>query len=356
MKARLAMLAAGVLLLAACDRKVAIEAPVPTVLVQQVVLGAPGARDVYSGEIRARHETDLAFRVGGKIVARSVDAGATVRRGQELARLDPSDARLALQAASAQSAAAEGDLALAEAELERHSGLLAQGFISRSALDARRNARDAAAARAAQMRSQRALSANQAGYTSLVADADGVVVSVAAEPGQVVAAGQPVLRLARAGEMDVVLHAPEGQLARFAVGRAVTISLWADRSAAFAGRIREIAGGADPITRTYLVRVGAIDPPPTVRLGMSASVLLGGGGDERLVLLPLSALARSGAEPAVWVVDAATGLVALRPVAIGQFREDGVTITSGLAAGELVVTAGVRKLRPGQRVRHVASL
>jgi RND family efflux transporter MFP subunit len=342
--------------LAACGNGKVAEEPVRPVLTQVVAAGAPSARDVYSGEIRARHETELAFRVAGKLVSRAVDAGARVTRGQVLARLDPEDARLAARGAEAQLASAEGDFALAKSELERHADLLAKKFISQSAFDVRQNAFHAARARLEQARSQAALSSNQAQYTTLVADADGVVVSVSAEPGQVVTAGQPVLRLAHAGQKEVVINAPEGQLDRFKPGAVVAVSLWADRGALFAGRIREIAGGADPATRTYAVRVTILDAPPQAQLGMTANVIFPAAPDAALVLLPLSALARDGDRAAVWTVDPKTQRVSLRPVGIGQYREDGVTITSGLARGDIVVVAGVHKLRPNQVVRHVAAL
>ena len=346
-------LAAAALVLAACARKEPPPEPPRPVLTQVVTAGAAETHDVYPGEVRARHETDLAFRVAGKMVIRSVDAGARVKRGQVLARLDPEDARLTAQAAGAQRASAESELALARAEMERHADLLAKKFISQSAFDAKQNAYTAAQARAEQARSQAAITSNQAGYTTLIADADGVVVSVAAEPGQVVAAGQPVLRLAHSGEKEIVLNAPESQLARFKPGQQVAISLWAEPGRKFAGRIREVAGGADAATRTYAVRVTAIDPPATAQLGMTANVVFANGADPGLFLLPLTALARDRNDPAVWVVDPATKRVKLRPVTVGQFREDGLTVTSGLNAGDIVVTAGVHKLKADQAVRVV---
>ena len=339
------------LLAAACGNGKVVQEPVRPVLTQTVVPGASATKDVYSGEIRARHETDLAFRVGGKLVARGADAGARVAKGTVLARLDPEDAQLAAQAAKAQLASAESDFALAKAEMDRHADLLAKRFISQSAYDVKVNAFNAARARAEQARSQAGISSNQASYTTLVADADGVVVSVSAEPGQVVAAGQPVLRLARTGEKEVVVNAPESQVGRFKPGQAVAVSLWADPSTVFPGRVREIAGGADPVTRTYAVRVSAPTAPSGAQLGMTASVLFNSSVDPKLVLLPLSALARQGANAAVWIVDPATSKVKLRNVTIGQFREDGVTVTAGLHPGDVVVTAGVHKLRPDQQVR-----
>ena len=349
MKAIPALLCA--VLSAACAKPEAVvEAPRP-VLTQTVVPGAAATRDVYSGEIRARHETDVAFRVPGKLVARLVDAGARVRRGQVLARLDPEDARLAHQGAQAQLASAEGDFALARSELDRHADLLAKKFISQSAFDVKQNAFNAARARVEQARSQAAITQNQAGYTTLVADSDGIVMATAAEAGQVLTAGMPVLRLAHAGEREVVINAPENQVARFKPGQAVAISLWAEPGTVFPGRVREVAGGADAVTRTYTVRVSALDPPESAQLGMTATVLVTSAVDPEMVLLPLSALARQGDGAAVWVVEPSSKRVRLRAVTIGQYREDGVTVVGGLSAGDVVVTAGVHKLRADQVVR-----
>ena len=345
-----ALLAAAAIVLAACGTQKTATESVRPVVTQRVMPGAVSTRDVYSGELRARYETDLAFRISGKIVTR-VDAGARVQKGQVLARLDPEDAKLAAQAAGAQLASAEADYTLAKSELARYQDLLAKKFISQSAFDSKQNAFTAAQAKVEQVRSQAAITSNQANYTNLVADADGVVVSVTGEPGQVVAAGQPVLKLAHAGEKEVVVNAPEGQLARFKVGEDVAILLWSDPTKPFHGRIREIAGGADPVTRTYAVRVTAIDPPAQSQLGMTANVAFNPSADSGIVLLPLSALAGNDQKPAVWIVDPATSRVKLRAVIVGQYREDGVTITSGLNAGDIVVTAGVHKLRDDQPVR-----
>lgn len=351
MRPQALLLAAAVAAIAGCSKPAVTEEPVRPVLTQRVVPGTGVSRDVYSGEIRARYETDVGFRVGGKIVSRAVDAGARVKQGQVLARLDPADAQLAAHAAQAQLASAESDFAFAKAERDRYSDLLAKKFISQSAFDAKETAFAAARARVDQARSQAAITGNQASYTTLVADADGVVVSVAAEPGQVVSAGQPVLRLARDGEKEVVLNAPEGRLPRFRVGNEVSISLWSDPAQPFRGRVREIAGGADPVTRTYAVRVTAVDPPKSAQLGMTANVAFASAADAATVVLPLSALAGDRTQPAVWIVDPATSQVRSRPVTVGEYREDGVAITQGLNAGDLVVTAGVHKLRAGQVVR-----
>jgi membrane fusion protein, multidrug efflux system len=348
---RVPVMASAAIAVAACGNGKVEQEQVRPVVTQKVSAGATATRDVYSGEVRARYETDLAFRIAGKIAARPVDAGARVSKGQALARLDPQDAKLAQDAARAQVAAADSELAMAKSELDRNADLLAKKFISQSAFDTKQNAFNTSTARAEQMRSQAAITANQANYTTLAADADGVIVSVAAEPGQVVAAGQSVMRLAHSGEMDVVLNAPENQLARFKVGEEVIVTLWADPKTAFAGRIREVAGGADPVTRTFTVKVAIAKPPSGVQVGMTANVAFKALASEGIVLLPLSALAGKESEPAVWVVDPKTNRVKLRLVQVGQFREDGVTIVSGLSAGETVVIAGVHKLKGDQVVR-----
>lgn len=351
MKLRTAMTAIGILALAGCGETERPAEPIRPVITLVATPGAAATRDVYSGEVRARVETDLAFRVGGKIAARLVDAGARVKAGQALARLDPQDAKLAADAARAQIASSEADLALARSELDRARDLLARKFISASAFDARSAAFAAASARAEQARAQAALSVNQQAYTTLVADGDGLVLSVAAEPGQVVAAGQPVLRLARDGPMEVVISVSEGQVARFRAGQPVALSLWAQPESTFAGVVREVSGGADPVTRTFAVRVSAPKFPEAMRVGMTASVVPLAGNDDKVMVLPLTALAREGDAAAVWVVDPKTSRVHKRPVKVGQYREDGATILSGLAAGEIVVAAGVHKLRPDQPVR-----
>ncbi len=352
---RIAPLLAAAAALSGCGNgKEAVE-PVRPVLTVTVAPGAAATHETWAGEIRARVESDLAFRIGGKLAARLVDAGARVRKGQALARLDPEDAALAAQAARAQFASAQSEHALAKAELERARDLLARRFISASAFDARQAAFDAAAARLEQSRAQAELSANQAEYATLAADGDGVVISVAAEPGQVLAAGQPVLRLARDGELEAVITVPEGQVGRLKPGQPVAVFLWADPGRRVPGRVREIAGGADAVTRTFAVRVALPAPPPGARVGMSATVAAAPAADAGLVLLPLTALLRDGDSAAVWVVDTKAARVAKRPVAVGQYREDGATIVSGLAAGETVVAAGVHKLREGQAVRLPAA-
>lgn len=317
-----------------------------TVLVHTVA-PADATAGTYTGEIRARHEVDLAFRVGGKIAARLVDAGAAIKPGQPLARLDPADLQLAADAARAQLAAADSDLATARADKERYAGLLAKKFVSPAAFEARDNAFNAAAARLEQARSQQRLSGNQAAYGTLAGEFPAVVTAVLADAGQVVAAGQPVLRVARPEEKEVAIAVPEGRLAEIRAAKAFAVDLWAGPKTALVGELRELAPAADPATRTYAARIRIKTPPPELQLGMTARVSVAGRSEAPL-LVPLAAVVDRGQGPQVLVV--ADGKVALRPIRVAAFREDGVAIADGLQAGELVVAAGAERLVAGQAV------
>jgi RND family efflux transporter MFP subunit len=346
--------AALALLLAACAE----ESPPPEVLrpvlVRAVGGDAPAGVDVYSGEVRARHEADLGFRIGGKILARLVDVGSTVRRGQALARLDPQDAQLNAAAAASQVAAAQADAALARADLERFNSLYEQKFVSKATLDARRTQAEAADARLRAARAQAGVAGNQADYATLVSDRDGVVTATPAEAGQVVAAGQPVLRVARPQEREVLIHVPESRIAAVRAARGVQARLWAQPQKTYSGRVREIAPNADAATRSFAVRVALTDADAAVALGMTATVAF--DGSARVVaVLPLTAVTERDGKPVAWVVDAQTGQVAPRPITVTAWREDGVAIAAGLQPGERFVVAGVHKLAPGQKVRPVAA-
>jgi multidrug efflux system membrane fusion protein len=324
-------------------------------VIAQVAAAKPAdGANVYSGEVRARYENDLAFRVGGKAVARYVDVGATVTKGQPLARLDPQDAKLNVDAARSALAAAEADHALAKAEVERYRDLYAKKFVSQAVLDARETTFNTTKAKLEQARAQALVAANQSSYTTLAAEADGVITAVGLEPGQVVSPGQTVLRFARPDEKEVVINVPESRLAELRDAKRIQVAVLAAPDKPAAGRIREIAPNADAATRTFAVRVSVLDPDPAIRLGMTANVALGEARSEPVIRLPLSALTQVEARPAVWVVDPQTSRVNLRPVEIGAYREDGVTVTTGLRPGEVVVTAGVHKLLAGETVRVVS--
>jgi multidrug efflux system membrane fusion protein len=334
------------LALSACGSTETPPPVAPKVLVQPAGAGDAGVT-VYTGEIRARHEVDLAFRVGGKIAARLVDSGMMVKAGQPLARLDPADLQLSRQAAQAQVAAAESEFTTAGAERARYADLVAKRFVSQAAFDAKENAFRSAQARLEQARAQSRISGNQAEYGTLVAEHEGVITAVLADAGQVVSAGQPVFRLARPEEKEVAIAIPEGRLAELKAARQIAVSLWAQPELVMAGEIRELAAAADPATRTYAARIRIVDPASAVALGMTARVILGSPSSAAIVV-PLTAVVDNGKGPQVWVVD--DGKAMIRPVEVAAFREDGAAIASGLKAGEMVILTGQRRLVDGQAV------
>lgn len=344
-------------LLAACSHPEPVaEAPRP-VLVRVLAEGPVAGGAVYSGEVRARYESDLSFRIAGKIVERKVDVGSTVKPGQVLARLDPTDAGLSAEAARAQLAAARNEYVFAKAEMERYRDLVGRNFVSRSVLEAKEATYKSAAARVEQAQAQATVAANQAGYTTLVADQAGVITAVSGEVGQVVKDGTPVLRLAREGEREVLIGVPESRIAELRKSGQVQVRLWARPDAGFKGRVREIAPAADAATRTYAVRISILEPTPEVQLGMTANVILpSDSGRDGALLVPASAVFESQGRSAVWVMQAEGELVkpVLRAVSVAQYREDGVLLSGGVKAGETIAVAGAHKIVAGQPLKPVA--
>jgi RND family efflux transporter MFP subunit len=341
----------GALLLAGCGR----EAPPPSADIRPVRAEQVGVRAEYSGtryagEVRARHETELAFRVAGRVQTRAVEVGTQVKAGQVIATLDPQDYALAVGAAQAQLTAAEAEAKLAQQDLQRFSELRAQNFISQAELDRRRTTAEAAQARARQLRAETARQGNQQAYTRLTAPHAGVVTAITLEPGQVVAAGQPVAQLARSGEREVRIDVPENALDALRAARTLTIRLWTAPDVRYAGRLRELSPMADAASRTYSARVSFAEPDAAVKLGMTATVEVGSEATPGLSVAQ-AALFKINGQPQVWVVDRQTLKVAARSVQLGALSGDRAAIVSGLAAGEWVVTAGVHKIAPGQRVR-----
>jgi len=303
----------------------------------------------FSGSVRARVETALGFRVPGKIVERRVDIGARVEPGRVLARLDPADLELALKTAEANVAAARSRVKVADDGLARARALNTKGFVADANLDRARLDADQAAAALEAAVSARDQAANQMTYADLVADAAGIVTDIRADVGQVVAAGTPVAVLARDGEKEVAIAVPEQDVVRFALDQAVEVRFWADREIGLAGRVREIAGSADPASRTYAIRV-TLPPDPRVRLGMTATVEARVPVAAGSVVVPLTAVAGEPGRPRVWIVDTATATVRPRDIVLGPATDDGVRVLDGLAPGDRVVTAGVQFLTPGKKV------
>ena len=348
---RLALLVLLPAALAACGAPPPPKEVVRPVQLAQVAVGAAGNVAVFAGEVKPRHEADLGFRIGGKLVARSVDVGARVAKGQVLARLDPADVGLQAEAARAQLAATATELKFAQAEFERYQHLFHEKFISASALDAKRSTLDASRARHEQAKANLAVSQNQASYATLVASDDGVVTAVNAQEGQVVTAGQPVVRIARAEEREVAISVPENRIGELKNARALVVALWAQPDRQYRGRVREISPAADATTRTFAVRVAVDDADAAMQWGMTANVGVASAGEANVALLPLTSIYHHEGKPAVWRYDPASGQVAIAPIQIGQYREDGVLVTSGVRHGDWIVTAGVHKLVPGQVVR-----
>lgn len=350
---RMLVLALAAMVLSACSEPPAVEKVPRAVLVRNLAGDTtPRQPNVYVGEVSARYESDLAFRIGGKLVERRVDTGARVKRGQVLARLDPSDVELAARAATAQLAAAEADLALARAELKRGEDLHDSSFISASALDARRTAVQAAEARVRQARAQADAAGNQADYAVLRSDRDGVVVAAPVDPGQVLAAGQAVVRIAQPDEREIVIHVPESRVRGYSTGQVAAVRPWAVEDKVYAGSVREIAPAADAATRSYAVRVSVPRADELLPLGATASVAFA-STEASQIIVPMAAVTAIDGVATVWVVDEASRLQPVR-VSIGMLREDGVVISSGLPADARVVVAGVHKLIAGEVVRAVA--
>jgi multidrug efflux system membrane fusion protein len=352
--ARIALLLSLIILaLAGCgkpDQPVAAARPVTVVKVQ-----ANGAKAEvsYTGDVRARYETALGFRVPGKLVAREVEVGSRVRKGQTLARLDPSDYQLNIQAARSQLAATQSDFRQAKDDLERYAELYQKKFISAAEFDRRKTAFETAKARLEQAQAQLGVTLNQSAYTTLRADQDGIVTAINAEVGQVVAGGAPVMKVARPEEKEVVVSVPESRLDELREVSEIGVSLWAEPESRFKGRIREVSPSADPVTRTYTVKVTLLDASPRVQLGMTANVFLGRASNVPAVRLPLSALFQKDSQPAVWRVEQGTNKVVLTPVKVGRYTQDAVEIVEGLKNGDTVVRAGVHKLFEGEMVRVI---
>ncbi|WP_229467235.1 efflux RND transporter periplasmic adaptor subunit [Massilia sp. Mn16-1_5] len=334
-------------LLGACSRHEPEAEPVRPVRIAILGQEPLEAGAEFPGEVRPRYESRLGFRVAGKITTREVEVGSAVRRGQVLMRLDPQDLRLAASQAQASLRAAETNRELAEADYARYKELRGQNFVSQSVLDTKRSAMRAARAEADAARAAFRGQANQAGYASLVSDVDGVVTGIDAEAGQVVAAGTPVVRVARLDALDVVIGIPEDRVDGLRMDSQVAVRLWADPDETIRGRVREVSPAADPATRTYTVRV-AIPPQPDVRLGMTATVRVASNAEAGL-RAPLSSLHYEAGSAGVWLVE--RGAVRRVPVQVlGQAGND-VLLGTGVQAGQAVVTAGVNLLRQGQKVR-----
>ncbi|MFM2085381.1 MAG: hypothetical protein RLZZ237_250 [Pseudomonadota bacterium] len=346
-------MASGALALALAVTLSACSKPAPKVdevrPVRAIVLSSSNV-DVnaeFAGEVVPRVVSQLGFRVGGKIVARKVDVGTVVKRGQVLMQLDPQDLQLSQAQAKASLASAETNRDLARAELKRYQDLRDKNFVSQTVLDSKDATYKAAQSNVDAAQAAYRGQANQSGYASLVADVDGVVTRIDAEAGQVVAAGTPVVQVARSGDKEIAIGLPEDKVETMRGVKDVVVRLWADPSQALAGKIREISPVADPATRTYQAKV-TIPDLPQARLGMTAVVQFASQTATPQIRVPLTALFNEKSQSSVWVVE--NGAVQRVAVTVGGVAGNDLLLSSGVKAGQTVVTAGANLLKPGQKV------
>jgi RND family efflux transporter MFP subunit len=341
----------------ACSRPA--PPPEPVRAVKTLIVGAQagGSSIDYAGEVRARTESRLSFRVAGKMVSRPVDLGDSVRAGQVLASLDPQDLRLGQEAARSAMEGARVNADQAAADFKRFKELRDQGFISAAELDRRESTHKAAQAQLEQARAQAGVQSNQARYSALVADVGGVVTAVEADPGTVLSAGAPVLRLAADGPRDVVFAVPEQQAAamRTLEGRAgaLQVRLWGGNDAPVPATVREVAAAADATTRTFLVKADIGRAP--VKLGQTATVSLAVPAPAGVFKLPLAAVFEQQGRSNVWLLDKASMTVRAQPVRVAGAEGNMVLVAEGLAAGQTIVSAGAHTLTPGQQVTLYAA-
>jgi RND family efflux transporter MFP subunit len=330
------------------------ETPQRPVLVAHIHY-APRAQDrVLPGIVKARIESDLSFRVSGKLAERFVDAGAIVKKGDALGRLDETDFRLQVDQAEADYSSAKGARDQAQAEEQRIETLKRQGWSAAADVDKVKAAADQA--RGAFTRAEHAvtLARNAAAYTTLNADADGVVSVILAEPGQVVAAGAPVLRLAHTGELEAAVAIPEALVDR-ARSAPARVAFWALPGVEMPATLRELSPTADPTTRTYLARYSLSNAPANAQMGMSLTVTLADKA-ENVARLPIGALFDEGKGPSVWIVERDSGKVTQIPVRVVAYENESVLVAGGVAEGAEVVALGAHKLDAGQKVRVVQNL
>lgn len=328
----------------------AVSKDVPVVKTKVVTLDSVSEGYSYSGEVHGRFESQLAFQVSGKITRRNVELGSVVRAGSVLMQIDPMDIQQGVIAAKAQLQAAQSQFKLAKDNLDRFKALYDQKYMSQAEFSRYQNDYDSAEAMLRQAKAQFTQGSNQLKYCNLYADGAGVVAGVSAESGQVVVAGQPVVVLVKGSEREVEINVPENRLDKLTNGQQFQVTFWALPNVAVRGKVREVSPMADPVTRTYKVRISLLNLPSALKLGMTATVAEAAIQDQNAVYIPLSAIYQTQDIPGVWIVR--HGSVKLQPVKLGTFGDgDQVQVVEGIKAGDTIVTAGVHKLREGEKVR-----
>ncbi|GLX88879.1 resistance-nodulation-cell division efflux membrane fusion protein [Pseudomonas fragi] len=339
-----------VFLLAACGHEEPAQVSISPAIVVQPQPSALATQS-YPGEVRARFDPQLAFRIGGKVTRRLVDEGERVKANQPLAELDPQDVRLQLDATRAQVAAAQANLNLVRSERDRYKTLLDRQMVSRSQFDNAENLYRAGEAKWQQLQAEQNVASNQASYAVLRAPQDGVIAQRQVEVGQVVAAGQTVFTLAADGEREVLISVPEQAFARFKIGQPVSVELWSQPDQRFSGRIRELSPSADPKSRTFAARIAFTAGKVPAELGQSARVFIQNEGVSSLSV-PLSALSAENGAAYVWRVGLGNKLEQV-PVRVGPYGEKTVPVLEGLTSVDWIVAAGAHVLHQGQEVRPI---
>ncbi|WP_325681323.1 efflux RND transporter periplasmic adaptor subunit [Rhodopila sp.] len=345
------MAASVVLLLSACKKneqgETAVPRPVRTVTVEPTTAGDTVT---LTGHVEAQDSSNVAFRISGRMIERFVNVGDQVEPGQELARLDPQNELNALRASQAQLNAAQAALTQARSEFQRQRTLLAQGHTPRAQFEVAERALHTAQANVDAAEVQVRIDADRVSYTVLQADAAGSITARGAEPGEVVQAGQMIVTIARKDGRDAVFDVPAQVLRSAPSDPRIVVHLADDPSVTARGWVREIAPQADPVTRTFAVRIALTDVPPAMRLGATVNGQLRLEADQ-VIAIPASALTELDRKPAVWIVDPKTLSVSLRNIEAVSFSQASVTVAHGLQPGDIVVTAGIQALHPGQKVR-----
>ena len=321
--------------------------PVRTVMIEKQ---AGGETVTLTGTVYALEEVNLAFRTGGRMIERNVNVGDRVKPGQLIARVEAVTQQNAVQSARANLSGAMGKLTEARNNFDRQQSMLAEGVVSRAVFDRAVQTRQTAQAQVDVAQAQLSTARDQLTYTELFADSEGVVTARGAEPGEVVSAGRMIVTVARQGGRDAVFNVPARVIEKAPVDPEVSVALTTNPSVQAKGRVREVSPQADPVTRTFEVRVGLIDPPEAMRLGSTVSGTLHLGEVEGLHI-PASALTSTAGRPAVWIVDTESSTVSLRNVDVLRFGVSEVVVSQGLEPDDVVVTAGVQALSPGQKVR-----
>lgn len=335
---------------ACTEEKAEVEEVIRPVKVVEITSKNEERGIVYSGSVKARTEANLGFRVGGKIIERTVDIGQRVNPGDVIARIDPVDLQLAVKSAEAAVISAKAQLDTTALNEKRARQLVDKDVVSASVLDQRKLEHDQAVSNYEAAVSTRDQAANQAGYAELTADVAGIVTAVPGVAGQVVSAGTPVVTVARDGEKEIAIAVPEQEIRHFTAGKTVDARFWADTALSLKATVREVAGSADPASRTYAVRL-SIPDDPAVLLGMTASVEMHAGSPDTSVTVPVASLAEKDGKPVVWLVDPANGTVSSKSVTVSGFAEEGARISDGLAEGDVVVSAGTQFMSDGLKVK-----